>query len=354
MKIHLVRSEEVATSHFGAIADVILKFRGPVEFVVREEDVTENGIADVVDIDLKTLSWDTLFGFCEDYRTKRHIPKDELVCLMTDHSNERNWFSSWDPSGKLNFFIQTSAWENFVEADPVYPVIYELATLPFFTLTCENLSDVLSKTHSSPKGCPFDMCQNKYDALLRLRTGDICLEHRDLFEIKDVPPAITKQIYKILDHVRNQILFRGRSRIIKELSPLIISYKTLRFPGFLDSSVILNPKQMTVFRFFLANVEGVPFRHMTRPRHIQKLTELYRNYSDSDESTVINRVNRIINLREGHQIENHNVELSQIINKINNKISDCVPTGLLEHYQITGDIGEPRLIKLDRNLITML
>jgi hypothetical protein len=246
----------------------------------------------------------------------------------------------------MNFFVQTSGWDNLVEGDSCYPVIYELATIPLYTLTCENLEEVEQRAHRQPRGCPFDFCRNKNEVLLRLRTGDICSECRDIMEQKNVDPAVSKQIFKILDNIRSQMLFREQSGIIKELSPLAIDTfnHKLKVPDFLNNSVILSPMEMAVYLFFIRHTDGVAFRHMQR--HEEELRKIYSDHCGSDYVIINTRVNNIIT--------NNKDLLSQLISKINNKIANIVPPGIKEIYQITGEAGEKRLIKLDRSLVKII
>lgn len=365
MKIHLIRSEEISKSRFRTIAEIIGKFKGPIDFNFLNEDISEdsediikedfedfNNISDKVVLSesdnirkyaLKRQPWNLLFGHCETFRNQNKIKSDEPVVLLTDYGNERNWFSSWEPSGKLNFFVQTSMWDTFIEAESCYPIIYELATIPLGLATCKNLQELKEMAHQNPRGCAFDFCQNKSDVQLKLRTADICLDCQEKMIQKKIDPAIVRQVFAILDGIRNQMLFRERFSITKQPSRLEIdlAQRKLQFTDIGNVSVKLDPREMTVYRFFLKKVTGVAFNYM--PDYKADILTLYRKHSNTEiEATLVNRVNAIVlNLDD---------TLSWLISNINKKIKATVGSEIADNYMIKGEKGEPRYISLDRNL----
>ena len=149
MKVHIIRSEEVSKRMVKTIAEIVLKTEGPVKFIFQDEtqnDEDENEVVDTVGFNHKVLPWTILFGYCDQFRAEKSISDKELVVFLTDHYNERNWFSSWE-DGKLNFFIQTSRWDKLIEAESCYPIIYELVTIPLFVSTCKSLAEVEAMAH---------------------------------------------------------------------------------------------------------------------------------------------------------------------------------------------------------------
>jgi hypothetical protein len=62
-------------------------------------------------------TWQQLFGVCTNFRKESMIPKEDHVILLTNESNEHNWFGSYDESLK-NYFIQTNNWSYYFGNDP--------------------------------------------------------------------------------------------------------------------------------------------------------------------------------------------------------------------------------------------
>lgn len=353
MKIHLVRSEEISTSRFGTIAGIIRQFRGPMEFCIMDEDISvedheeQDGddVSDHRDHKPETLTWNALFGKCREFRENNLIKDDEYVVLFTDHRNERNWFSSWDPSGKLNFFVQTSEWELYIEGEPNYPVIYELVTIPLFALSGNNLDEIMEIAHDDPRGCPFDMCGNKTHVRLRLRTGDICPECRERLIRGNLDPLIARQIFMMLDHIRSQILNRERLMLIGPSRMRIIkSNLTLQFPDLGNISVRLSPKEITVYLFFFLHQEGVHMSRMSEYR--EDIRAIYRNFSSDAQLEGFNFTVDLLSCMNGDTDR-----LSEAITNTNKKIRQTVYPEIAGYYIISGEKGKRKKISINRGLV---
>jgi len=63
------------------------------------------------------LTWDELFEQCNNYRKKNDDGDQEYVILLTEVSNDKNWFSAADPGSIKNFFVQTSHWDFFIPGE---------------------------------------------------------------------------------------------------------------------------------------------------------------------------------------------------------------------------------------------
>jgi hypothetical protein len=368
MKIHLIRSEEVSTSRFRTISEIIGKFKGPIEFIFRREDISEDAenmieeeFDDSGNMDDRVVSpesnnihkyalqkrpWALLFERCETFRTKNKIKPEEVVILLTDYGNERNWFSSWEPSGKLDFFVQTSMWDTFIEAESCYPIIYELATIPLGLTTCKNLPELEEMAHQTARGCAFDYCQNKIDIQFKLRTGDICPDCREIIIHKNIDPSIVRQVFAIFDGVRSQMLFRQRFQITKQAShmEIHIPQKKLCFTDIGDVTVNLGPREMTVYQFFLNHPEGVSFPYMQDYR--KEIHTLYRRHAHTSDIVLIqNRVDAIV--LDGDS-------LSWLIHSINKKIRSKVGDEIAKNYMIMGEPGEVRRILITPELLKII
>jgi len=254
MKIHLIRSEEISLTRFKTILEIIQKFQGPIQFKALKEDLAEDSekgsdfenqeeTTNEVSIAgesikpikrLRSLSWDEIFAQCESFRSIHKIKMDEVVLLLTDHPNHPNYFSTWDPTGKLNYFVQTSLWELFIDADSCYPIVYELASAALYMASCDDPDEMERVSHDELRGCAFDYCRKKEQIQFKLRTADICHECLQRIIGKNIDQGIIDQVFKIYEGVRNQMLFRERFVVSKKLSrmELDILKHELRFVDF--------------------------------------------------------------------------------------------------------------------------
>ena len=365
MKVYLIRSKEISIIRFRIISEIVQKFRGPIEFIFQKEDITEESdeeegrnITKVMNNDpdtLETLKWDTLFRYCEDFRKQnKKIKPEDLVVFLTDHQNERNWFSSWDESGKRNFFIQTSGWEMFIESGECYPVIYELATIPLILSTCKDLAEVEEMAHrnppvgTGPRGCPWDYCENKIQVQLRLRTGDICPDCRKKMIEKEIDPALARQVFAIMDDIRGQMLFRKQFGITKQLSRLELNLanEKLLFTDIGNISAGLNASELTIYWYFLRHPEGVEYAYVADD--IEEIKFLYRHFtSDANLPRFNNTVNNMVSDDNGAYRT-----LSEIISRIKSKIIKTIGSEIAGSYTIN-PVGINHVIPLERDLVTI-
>lgn len=369
MRVYIIPSEEVSDARLRTISEIISKHKGPVEFVFPEEnsdleegDNEDNGPGALQpdrDFLPKKLPWSVLFTNCEDFRSQnKKISPEDLVIFLTDHGNfndqgkEGNWFSSWDPTGKLNFFIQTSGWDNYIESEERYPIVYEIIALLLFSSTCNDQEEVLTMAHfdppkgTGPRGCPWDFCGDKSQVELKLRTGDVCPDCREKMLEKNIDPALARQIFAIMDDIRGQMLFRKQFGITKQASRLELNKvkEKLFFTDIGNISIKLSPRELTLYWFFLNHPEGVEYAFVAD--HIEEIKFLYGHFIDeANLPPFINTINNMVYSDNGDfKI------LSEVVSKIKKKITRTVGAEIASSYTIRQD-GVRHVISLDRELV---
>ena len=369
MKIHLFRSSELDQHKFISIHDLLSQFPGPVQYVIHEnpveyldeelnrevwddERIRRKEIPckvtfDALYQDVSFFSWETIFNRCEEFRHKHQIPIDEPVVYLTKHANEYNWFSSWDPEKRLNFFVHCDMWDIFVFTPDIrYPVAYELASIPLQMQMFNGYGDLVKYAHREPRGCVNDLCETKSQIELKLRTGDICSDCRKLLNERKADIQVANQVFRIFEGIRNQFLFS--SSFTRDSLPsrlLITRYQNkIILTELANLEIPLNPMEKTVFHFFLNHPGGVAFLEI--PKNRDEIYSLYNRYSNTDMvATMHNRVNDLCS--------NLNDCLSQHISRIRRKFEDVLPGPMAAHYVIGGDPGRKRRILIDRSLVTI-
>lgn len=364
MNIHVVRSPEVSKSLIKTIYDILEPFNKPVRFCFNSDDLTEEAedllddeadstkaeesISDELKAHKIVFSWNELFNRCSELREKMKVSEDDVVVLLTDHDNELNWFSAWDPSGNRNFFIQTSRWEKLVDAESCYPVIYELAIIPLYLSVAQTPDELVQLAHNDDRGCPFDFCDDKRQVQLRMRTGDICGEcHRTMTE-KEVNYAVTGQVFDILDLIRSRILFRNRLGITAEIPSLNISTTDQDLVFFINNGSIrvhLGLREFLVYMLFLNHLEGIRFKDMYD--HYEELRNLYSNYVlSANLPQYENTLERITDT------VTYNT-LSEVIAIIKRKLKYYLGVNIVRLYAIDGLRETLHKISVDRSLVTI-
>jgi hypothetical protein len=367
MKIHLIRSSDLDLDQFFSVYEMIRQYPGPAEYIVHEEpeEFPDEELSTEIwnekrmrtkvmpeycyneietHYQVEKISWTSIFSKCESARKKYKIPAAEPVVMLTEYANEFNWFSGADKSGKRNMFIQTGGWEQYGFPDFRYPVAYGLATIPLDLLLFDTFEEQVAYAHRDPKGCIYDLCLDKRQISLKLRTGDICPECRQLIIGRKIDSHYVDQAFSVFEGIRARIIFRLGINGESKASRLIIDRDKRLFilADYANQEIGLYPMEKAVYHFFLNHPDGIPFADM--PRHYNELYDLYENYSISDKIATLK--NRIVNI-----CENKNDCLSQTITKIRQKIELAVPENMVSHYVIGGETGMKRKIKLDRSLV---
>ena len=372
MNIHIIRSSEFDPYQFTAIVNLIRQYPGPVQYLVHEkpaefsEEETEEEIWEEERLGkmvmpmmeeplnfmrikpmVRFVSWDSIFNQCEKSRRKYRIPEDEPVVLLTELANEYNWFSGADPNGKLNLFIHTDMWERFISEDFRYPVAYELASIPLQQLMFGSFRELVNYAHQVPRGCMNDLCKDKSQIGLKLRTGDICPECRQRIRDRNADPQVVGQVFRIFEGIRSQMLFRASFDQNATPSRMVIDYpgRRISLTDLGNLEIPLNPMERTVYHFFMKHPEGIAFTSL--PDYRNELYTLYRHYSAAGSiATITARIDDLC--------ANKGDGLSQVISRIRRKFEEKVPDEMAKAYVIGGVSGRKRKISLDRELVSIL
>ena len=242
MNVHLIRSKEFNKEAYWDVINLIQKYPGPLKFIPSDEPITHQEINSTIwedeesfktqgkfslnkePTDLykkiifpkkdKILSWKNIFKSCNKYRKENDLGNQEVVFLLTDIANKKNWFSAGDEK-KLNGFIHTANWEYyFPGAERRFPLAYQTATLVLQTLMFDNYKILMSTIHDKPIGCMMDFCENKEEIVHKMRTADICSDCLSHMQINNVPKKITIQAINIMEGVRTNMLFKQRFKSV--------------------------------------------------------------------------------------------------------------------------------------------
>jgi hypothetical protein len=107
--------------------------------------------------------------------------------------------------------------------------------------------------------------------------------------------------------------------------------------------VRLNPKERALYLLFLNHPEGISIPELYD--HRQELLAIYQRISVRDSPENIRRaIESLVN-----PLEN---DISINLSRIRKKFKDAVGEDLLPYYDITGEHGARKFIKLDRELVT--
>lgn len=389
MNVHLIRSSELSLETYTNVWNLLNKFQGPINFnqsedfewdnFLYEQDwISEEQFKEVQKVDFRhekdinsyslyeespsernysektfpfkepQLTWEDLFLICEKYRRKYTVPENDLVFLLTDVSNDKNWFGSVDQKMR-NVFIQTSNWSSFFgsEIDSRFPIAYEVVVWTLRIMMYRNRYELSQQLHAQPKGCMMDFCEHKSQIVLKMRTADICGDCLDYIQKRDVNRTALNQILETMDGIRSNILFRERSSVLNRPSRLEIRgyMKRIFLVDLGDLEVRLNPKEKTLFLFFLNHPEGV--RIVDLMDHKAEILDLYKRFSRASTPSLIeDAVDLMLQPTDGN--------INQVLTRIRSKFRQTAGDSIAGYYTIEGARNEVYKISLNRELVTII
>lgn len=372
MKIHLVRSPELETDTFNNVVNVLNQYPGPLEFITiedvgiipsssqtqtweNEEDFRTKKLPPKASHNDSNYffkypkeepmrTWEQLFEHCVLYRAKHRISSNDIVVLLTDDNNDKNWFGGVAPNMK-DYFIQTSNWEvYFGDVDVRFPIAYEVIVWVMRYYMFPNNKAVYDGVHHTPIGCIMDFCQNKSQIILKMRTADVCPDCMNVLRDRDISSYISKQFFSILEGIRAGMTFRNRTVLLFEPSKLEISglMKKIKFTDIGNLELRLNPKEKALYLLYLDHPEGIMLNNIQDFR--VEFEKYYFRFAVGDnEEAKIRAIDLLLNPLEGDR--------DTVISRINSRIRNTVGNELAEFYIIKGERGGAKKIKLDRELV---
>lgn len=202
MKVHLIKTPEYDITNYWEAYEVLASPAGPLNFDAR---AYEFNTAQFPFLKNKRLSWEELLALCAFYRKTFSIPSQDFIILLTNLKNDLNFFSYYDEY--RNAFVQTSGWEQIINAPHKFPVAYQVVA---------NILRILMKMppglpnpwfHTHTIGCMNDLCANKKEIIIKLRTGDICSECLCKMKEAQVDDEIIDHAIGLFETIRKQLLF---------------------------------------------------------------------------------------------------------------------------------------------------
>jgi hypothetical protein len=301
MKVYISATPEVDQNVLNGVVKLLSKVNGTILF--KELPILEyEVINDFLEWEKplkkgsEKLSFNDLFELCKTYRryylNSKGISKSDYVVILTNIKNENNWFSSFRDK---NIFIDTNGWEDYTGKDPKYGIAYQVVENIFQSILNINveIGEVESEpnVHWNPEGCINDMCQDKKDIILKLRTAEICDNCINRLESEGADVEIAIQIQDIIGEIRKGLVTHIKDRLKPKARPLAVRKNGRKFEIYIEGikePISFEAIHRALYIFFLKNIEGVNQYDLIR--HRGELSEIYFKIRSGGDSDVINRV----------------------------------------------------------------
>ncbi len=299
MKVHLIKTPDYSNEARTEVLQLLQDTGIGLQF--QEGDWEEIEEADLPPL----FSFENIWKLCNNYRTQSQVPPEDFVVLLTSIRNEHNFFSYFDED--LNAFVHTDDWDYFGIGNTAYPIAYEVAANVLQRLMHLTGAHI----HEDSVGCMNDMCENKKDVLLKLRTADICPGCLKEIERQEVSEDIISQVLHIFEKVRAELMWaQGFRRNLKAKKLEITREGRIKIGGKL---ILKDPMSCTLMIFFLKHLNGIRLNDLGGFE--DELVRIYLVVGKNAEDVARKRMKEIA---LPHQKNN---KFSTYRNRLNNKLT---------------------------------
>ena len=241
-----------------------------------------------------------------------------------------------------NGFIHTSDWNHFIKCNDAFPIAYEVIALLLQKHMFNDYDELRTSVHIDPIGCVNDMCLEKKDIKLKLRTADICADCMNKLKAK-LSFAEIHQALNIMESLRVKMLFSQNFKQNVPLSKLIIyERKRIFLPDFGNIEIKLRPLEKTLYFFYLDHPEGVGLSFLRGKR--EAMYDNYRKISSLGSlDEMKGRIDEMVDVTKNSAFEK--------ISRIKAVFVKAIGEELAKNYYIQGGNGEAKKVLLDRDLV---
>ena len=365
MTIHLIKSAELSAEVFTAVYDLLTAVDGAItikcdpasvidfsqeeifrRFYEDEEafsKMTEPPLYSMINLEsrrsfpsyVKTASWSTFFKKCQTYRSTHSIPEQDMVLILSEIGNKYNWFATLDKESPNNGFVHTADWDMFLSCPKQFPIAYEVIALLLHRFSFDAQKPVTEQAHARAIGCVSDLCMEKKDIILKMRTADVCGECmtklKERMPMQDIIHALG-----IMDSLRVKMLYAQNFKQHVELSEVYIDPRNnkIYLPGFSNIEIKLRPLEKVLYFLFRRYPDGLFLSDLQQ--HRDELLSIYDDISFAERSDKISRINDLVNI-----VSN---SASEKISRIKRAFEEAIGPDLAKHYYIQGGNGERKRV----------
>ena len=365
MTIHLIKSAELSAEVFTAVYDLLTAVDGTItikcdpasvidfsqeeifsRFYEDEEafsKMTEPPLYGMINLEsrrsfptyVKTASWSTFFKKCQTYRTTHSIPDQDMVLILSEIGNKYNWFATLDKESPNNGFVHTADWDMFLSCPKQFPIAYEVIALLLHRFSFDAQKPVTEQAHARAIGCVSDLCMEKKDIILKMRTADVCGECMTKLKAR-MPMQDIIHALGIMDSLRVKMLYAQNFKQHVELSEVYIDPRNnkIYLPGFSNIEIKLRPLEKVLYFLFRRYPDGLYLSDLQQ--HKDELLSIYDDISFAERSDKISRINDLVNI-----VSN---SASEKISRIKRAFEEAIGPDLAKHYYIQGGNGERKRV----------
>jgi hypothetical protein len=325
MKVHITSTPEYSLEVLKDVVSLLTQIPGELDFVfLKKESLTYDQLELKSPIwknysEIESLSFDELFNICDLFRKINKIPVDEFVVVVTSIKNSRGWFSAFN---KKDIFVYGVGWEYYTKRDSKYGVAQQIVENIFQSHLELNIDDYKNEPniHIQSIGCINDMCKQKTEVLLKLRTADICDSCLDRADEMNVNPLVIDHIMGIINKLRDE--FVNSNRIKSKVKPENVYIEPDRSVKIGARNISIDALNKVLFIFFLRNLQGVETKLVTN--YQEDLYNIYQEIRFNPDRKII------VRMFDGTRAEKPTFET--VRSRLNRALVEQLGGSLAEYY----------------------
>lgn len=251
------------------------------------------------------------FFTCISTRKCEGLKKNVYVVYLTDRPTEVNWFSQFD--NERNIIVRIDNWNLYTKANRAYPISYEIiCTILRIKMGIGNADPFNEVWHKKPKGCINDLCLDKEEVNLKLRTADICPPCRKL--LRNIDEDLINGAFELFELIRKNIISPALATY-----PDVFIYNRLIWLDDIDTE--MTPLEKTIYNFFLEYEDGVAVNDIKAYQN-----EIHQLYLKFRPSATMKTIEKLTDYKDNSLLEN--------ISRLNKKIADILHKENAQSYLI--------------------
>jgi hypothetical protein len=164
---------------------------------------------------------------------------------------------------------------------------------------------------------------------------------------RDVNRSHARQLFTIMDGIRDNLLFRQRSILLMENSRMEIRglSKRIFLTDLGDLEINLNPKERALFLLYLNHPEGIMRSHLVD--HKVELRSYYSMFSQQPSNDLIDEaISRLTDVTDNN--------MNEVMARIRTKFRQSVGEQQFEDYSIMSTPEGIHKIRLNRELVKFI
>ena len=337
-QVRVLHTDEVAVSFVDDVVAFLAENARSCSFV-RCADVAP----ELLDARLREAhAGDMVLDWAATDEVLKSFQGEQTLVVLTTQGNAQNFFA-FGETGR--YVVDVSGWTDLLGERNLnlrLPVAHQIASCLLLDAVFGSMTAAAEAAHHLPRGCQLDLCLDKREVALKMRTADTCPSCMDLFakaiDSRRLSALLLHDMFRVLDAVRSQLLHRERQAIARAASPIEIRgpRRQLWFTDH-QAELRLPPQEHVLYLLYLWHRDQGPLAFEDIGSHLDLLVKWDGEIAGNRHPTEVRRAfQALVDPRESR--------LSEKFSKVRRRLAELVgPEAAAMYLWPSSDRGARRL-----------